>query len=749
MSLVEIQKQAYERSLKENRKSPVTIYYLEEYVKNAELSPELREAKALKKFYECCDIDVKPFELVVGRITANEPVGFHIGCGTYLNYDTAEEYIKANNLPPKEKEDFYRKLEVIKNHKFLNIWENGFFDINPDMFSQAEIKALNCGAAGSTFFGGHMVLDFETMLQNGLGWYSEKLKQYPENDFYKALRITLEAFQTMIKRTAERCTELSESCDTAYNDNMQSAALNLNHIVSHKPETFLQALQLVWFGHICNNSDSFGRFDKYLYPFYKNDIDKGLISRKEALEILKSLMIKIDEQDQIQNMTVGGITPEGEQSYTELTCLILEATRIMGYKGPNLCIRINKKMPEYFWNEISESMGTGQGLPALYNEDKIISWLINYGIKYADALNFCLAGCSQVNIPGKSQFVNDIGMMNAAKIFELTLYNGKDLGVSGEEIGIKTGDAEEFESFDAFLQAYKKQITYYAELEASIHNKIVKYIGDTEGYNLRSLFTEGCIEAGKGIFRGGATYNGIQLECIGITNAADSLAAIKKAVYEDKKCTITELKQILQNNFSGHEKLRLYLKNKVPKFGNDDDFVDLIRQDISAYIFDQFRNQKGLFGGTYIPGEVIFTAHDGQGVLTGATPDGRFKGSVLADSAGAMQGADKNGPTALINSVLKIPNDKILTTIVLNLKFLKEQWIKDRVKIIELFKCFFKEGGEQLQINVCDQEVLKKAYENPEMFPNLIVRVGGYSAYFSTLSKALQLDIIERTSQLM
>jgi formate C-acetyltransferase len=445
-------------------------------------------------------------------------------------------------------------------------------------------------------------------------------------------------------------------------------------------------------------------------------------------------------------MTIGGVLPDGGQSYTELTELILEATREMKYKGPNLCIRINESMPKHYWTQIAKNLETGQGLPALYNEKTIIEWMSDYCIDREDALDFCLGGCSQANIPGRSQFVNDIGLMNITKIFELTLYNGVDLAMSGEQIGPRTGEAESFVTFDDLLLAYKKQLDYFIGLEASVNNKIVDYFGRTEGYNLRSIFTRDCTTNGKGIYQGGARYNAIQLECIGITNAADCLAAIKKAVYDDKICTISELKTALLNNFSGYEKLRTYLKNKTPKFGNDEDYVDQIRKEISEYIFDGLRKQKATLGGTYIPGEVIFTVHEGQGKVTGATPDGRLKGTVLADSAGASQGADKQGPTALMKSVLKIPNDKILTSIVLNLKFLKDQWIKDSEKIMMIFETFFHEGGEQLQVNVCNQEELRKAYENPELFPNLVVRVGGFSAYFSSLSKALQLDIIKRTA---
>jgi len=343
-------------------------------------------------------------------------------------------------------------------------------------------------------------------------------------------------------------------------------------------------------------------------------------------------------------------------------------------------------------------------------------------------------------IPGKSQFANDIGMMNIAKILELSLYNGTDKAVSDIETECKTGI--NFKTFDDLLAAFMQQLTYYAKLEASVNNKIVAALGK-EGYAFRTLFTQNCLEKSRNCFQGGAKYNHIQLECIGITNAADSLAAINQLVYQQGKITLPELREALHANFENHEPLR-QLCLSAPKFGNDDPRADDIRQAITKHLFDALRAQKSVIGGHFIPGEVIFTAHDHQGANTGATPDGRKKGQVLADSAGAMQGADINGPTALINSVLKIPTDEICTTIAFNIKFLQQNFMQDASKVKMLLQTFINHGGQQMQINVLDPAVLKKALESPDNYKNLVVRVGGFSAYFHTLPKCLQEEIVQR-----
>jgi Pyruvate-formate lyase len=690
-----LHKQAFELRRKSHVHIEATDFYLQEYLKYIDNTPELREAKALLNLWRNCTIKVYPDETLVGRILYNEPVGFHYGCGTYINHGVDED--TAN---------------LIRQRKYVNLYEPIFFERYPDLLNDELIEACYNTSAGSSFFGGHMVMHHAKLLEIGLNGYGELINQYNDgSEYYEALSTILEAFRTVILRTADEC------------DN--ELADDLKYIAYHKPNSFRQAIQLIWFVHICADCDSFGRTDQYLYPFYKSDIESGKITYEEALSLIEGLVIKVEEVGAIQNMTIGG-------EYNDITLMIMRSTREVMYKGPNLCLRINDTMPDIYKDEIIKSLGTGQALPALYNDNQYIPHLIRYGIPESDAVNYCLAGCSQVMIPGKTQFVNDIGMMNIAKIFELTMNEFDDCG-----------------NYDEFYNKFIAKIKHSSNLEADLNNIDIRIRGNTEGYIFRSLLTDGCIESGIGCYRGGAVYNGVQLECIGITNAADSLMGLKRTVFDDKIVNFATLKSALADDFNGYEKLQRYLLTQVPKYGNGNNEVDNIRTEITKILFDALTSQKGELGGHYIPGEVIFVAHDGMGQNVAATPDGRNKSKPLADSAGASQGFDINGPTALINSLLTNVNRHLVTTIAVNVKFAKSMWDTNSDKIYALFDSYFKSGGQQLQVNVNDNAILEKAYNDPDNYRNLIIRVGGYSDYYVNLSRNLQREIIERSSHVL
>ena len=732
--------------------APPTAYYFGAYVENIGAAPVLREARALRRFMENCGIHVSPNELVAGQKspTDREVAMFYYGGGTYIRDNVVWEYAARLDAAG-EREAFLANVGRVKERKYMNPWDPDFDRLHPDFFTAEEWAGFRTGAAGSTCFGCHMVIDHESVLKGVSHRRREIAEQRAlpshagdaDQEFYDGMDEILTAFSTMISRNAEACLEAAGRAEGAARRNMLDLYGDLTRIATDPPETFRQALQLVWLAHVMADTDTFGRFDKYLYPFYARDAERGVLTREDALCLLQSLMIKIDEAGDIQNMTIGGVYPDGSPCCNELTGLVLEAVRTMRYKGPNLCFRIGKDMPEHMWEELLETLMTGQGLPALYSDEVMTGQLMASGIPPEDALDFCLAGCSQIMIPGKAQFCNDIGIMNAAKILELTLYNGADAAMSGAEAGLKTGDAAGFAAFDELMRAFKKQLTYFAELEARVNNKIVALLGRTEGFAFRSLYVRDCQANAKGVFGGGAVYNNVELECVGLTNAADSLAAVKKVVFEDRAADMAELRGALLANFEGYGLLRRRLLN-APKFGNDAEAVDGIRREITEHLYAELRRQKGVLGGNYVPGEVIFTVHDSAGKATGATPDGRLKGEVLADSAGASQGMDRSGPTALLNSVLKIPTDGLCTSVVCNMKFDRRLFGENREKIGALLSSFFGRGGQQIQVNVCDRLTLLAALERPEDYRGLVVRVGGYSAYFDTLSRRLQEEIIER-----
>jgi pyruvate formate-lyase/glycerol dehydratase family glycyl radical enzyme len=737
-------KNEYMKRKNEENNVRVTCFYMDQYMESLEEVPVLREARALQKLWENAEIQLYSDEIIAGRLICREPVRFHYGNGTDINRGLAEEFIVQEKMTKQQEDEFRKNLDIIEKKRYVPSCN--------DIFTLEEQASIDAVAATSTFFGGHMVMDHEYILARGLKGIEEDIVNYrlcsPESksDFYEAMHITLEGIRKLILRYSEKAAEVARQEKGEVKERFDQMSKDLFHISGSAPETFRQAIQLAWFIHMISDCDSFGRFDQYLFPFFKTDIACGRLDMEEALELIEGFWIKIDEDGAIQNMTIGGVDRAGELAYNDLTMLCLLATREMNFKGPNLCLRIDDRMYEEFWKITMDNLGTGQGLPALYNDRIIIDFLTGMGIPLEDARDFCLAGCSQVMIPGRSNFVNDIGVLNVAKCLELTYMSGID-PLTGKKVGLETGEVEQFRSFDEFVLAFKKQLEYFCQMEADINNKDIIYRREREGYAVRTLFVSDCLKRGMGVYHGGARYNSVQLECLGITNAADSLMAIKDMVFEKHMISFRELIEALKLNFQGNEPLRLHLLNNIPKFGNDVPEVDEIRKDISDFVFKEMRRQKGAAGGNYIPGEVIFVAHEWAGNSIGATPDGRLAREVLADSAGASQGRDKEGPTALLNSVLQIPVDAPLTSVVLNMKFMKSMWneVNTNIKIRSLFKSFFKRGGMQLQVNVCDAETLKLAMQDPEKYSSLVVRVGGYSAYFTTLSRTLQEEIIKRT----
>lgn len=721
---LETRKKLFEQERNRPNAEPTT-YYLDAYLEHLEDAPILREAKARYQQWMQLPLAASKYDLIAGLFAEREVVRFHYGSGT----DISEELAKKLCAEDASAE---RAIQLVRAHSYNRDDES--------RFTAEEWNAIRANAADSTFFLGHMVLDFETVLTEGLGAYFDRIDRYGAQqirpEFYEAMRIQLQAVVDFIGRLAENTDGL---------ENGAEIARNLNRIQRNPPETFWQALQLVWILHMLDSSDSFGRFDFYLDPFYQRDIRSGVLTESEARALLVDFMIKVEQVNSIQNMTIGGVDAAGNDFYTELTGLILDVTREVAFKGPNLCLRVTETMPPHIWNKALDSIKSGIGLPALYNDGVYIGNLVQSGIPPEEAWNYCLAGCSQVMIPGKCNFMNDIGLFNAAKIAELTLYDGFDPR-TGVQVGPHTGAAADFQDFSELMDAFYKQLDYFCGLEVSIQNKEVQYVAKKEGYALRSLFMQGCLETARSVFEGGALYNNIELEVIGITNAADQLYAIKKGVFEERRMTLSKLCAALSRNWEGAEEERRYFK-QLPKFGNDDEGVDTLRAEISRAIYERFNQEPAVLGGRFVPGEVIFISHIGCGAAVGATADGRKKGAPLADSAGAAGGNDQHGPTALLNSVLHIPvNQYLLTSVVTNLKFLPEVFKGEKGKQAakDLLGAFFEQGGMQVQINVFQSADLRDAQRHPENYRNLIVRVGGYSDYFVNLSPELQTEIINR-----
>jgi len=717
----------------------ITRYYLDAYLSYIDHSPLMREAAAQQAAWQSVGLTFSHHDLLAGVFNASEPVGFHYGCGTYVNQETADLFAIQEGYSKDELQQFHLELDTVRAHGY------NYFD--QSVFNDAEMNSLYAHAATTTWFGGHMVLDYEQILSVGLEGYRAEIldcrKKHSGNcaDFFDAVEVQLNSIVSFIYR-------LSDESVSFGGDYADIIAENLRFIAKYPPANFWQALQLVWILHMLDSSDSFGRFDSYLMPFFEQDIKSGALTLSLARALLSDFWIKIEESNQIQNMTLGGVDSSGNPMYSALTLLCLETSLEMQYKGPNISLRVTPDMPDNIWEAAMNCLAAGLGQPALYNDPLYIASLVRSGLDISVARGYCLAGCSQIMIPGQSNFVNDIGLLNVGKIAELTLNDGYDFRTK-TQVGLHTGTVESFDTFDSLYAAFLTQLDYFCDLEVSIHNKEIPYRASREGYTLRTLFTRDCLTQAKPVFEGGARYNNVQLELIGITNAADHFYAIKKAVFDEGNMTLRQLADLLAADWQSEdgEFWRRHFRS-LPKFGNGHVEVDRIRADISEFLYERFNSTPAPLGGIYIPGEVVFTAHEGCGNVTGATADGRKSGQVFADSAGASGGMDLNGPTALFHSVLTIPAaDYLLTTIVTNLRLMPDLFANERKRqaLQRLFQSFFSQNGMQLQINVCDSTELRQAQEYPEQYRHLIVRVGGYSDYFVRLSRALQDEIISRT----
>ncbi len=728
------------RQMRRSPDRPITSYYLDAEWAHRDELPVMREAQGSLALLGGMELELWPEERFCGTIKPREVAGFHYS--TWVNAALAEEMTVQRKMDAESAEQVRQKVRWLQGACYQGE--------GAPIYTPEERSSIEACAATSTWFSGHMVLDYRTILAKGLGGYAEVIRSAPDTPFYRAMGVQLTALQTFIRRYSEKARLCAgeEEYDAA---RMAELSALLDRIAELPPETFEEALQLIWILHIANGADSFGRFDSYLSPYYERDLQSGRLTREQAYGDLLDIWMKIEDADQIQNMTIGGTRADGSKEYGDFTLLCLEVTRDVALKGPNLCLRISEDMPEQLWAAALSCLDTGIGLPALYREEAYINMLLRAGYDPETSRDYCYGGCSQVMISGQCNFINDIGLYNIAKVMELTLFGGVD-PLTGVQVGLKTRRLSEMQSFEELYEAFNEQNRYFIGLETRIHDKDAVYRNEHEGYAIRSLFTRGCLESGKGIFEGGANYNNIELEILGITNAADSLYAVKKAVFDERRFSGAELLSLLESDFEGRETDRLYLRNGIAKFGNDVQEVDELRADIAHTTYQAFNDTPAVFGGVYVPGEVIFTAHERTGLMIGATPDGRHAHQVLADSMGAAQGLDRKGPTALMASVNRTKAaDYFLTTPVLNLRFLTSTWQKARENgaMKSLLQEFFRGGGMQLQINVCDSRILREALVQPEKYRSLVVRVGGYSDYFVNLTPKLQQEIIERTEQMV
>jgi len=589
-----------------------------------------------------------------------------------------------------------------------------------------------------------------------------------ERDELRAMAIAADAVIRFAERHAEKAEELAKTeSDPCRRAELLKIAEVCRHVPANAPRDFWEALQAYWFTHLgvvteLNTWDSFspGRFDQHLYPFYQKGMEDGTLTRDQAKELLECLWVKFNNQPappkvgvtaaesgtytDFANINNGGLKRDGSDGVNDVTYLILDVIDEMHLLQPSSNLQLSARSPEAFLKRGLDIVRQGWGQPSIFNADMVVEELLRQGKRVQDARCGGISGCVETGAFGKEAYILT-GYFNLPKVLEIALNNGIDPR-SGKKIGIETGDPRGFSSYEELFAAFRKELRYFVEIKLRGNNVIERLYADYMPAPFLSLLVDDCIASGKDYNNGGPRYNTTYIMGVAPATCTDSLAAIKYHVFDRKAVNMEELLRALACDFQGHDKLRLLLWNRTPKFGNDDDYADAILGELFDAFFEEIDGRRNTKGGNYRVNYLSTTCHVYFGSMTGATPDGRRAWEPLSDGISPVQGADRNGPTAVVKSAAKMDHVRTGGTL-LNQKFTPQLLKGDDGldNVAHLVRSYFRLGGHHIQFNVVTAATLRAAQAEPEKYRDLIVRVAGYSDYFCDLTRALQNEIIART----
>lgn len=745
------------------------------YQENESLSIPKKRALSLKGALEELEIGVEKEELIVGNRTKGVRYGVvfpESGC-SWVNKE-------FETLPTRPQDKFRIKKEDVKEFKEIiyPYWQDSSLeDVIKENYGEeinaiAKVVKINQKDHAQ----GHICPDTKTWLELGpkglMTKAYEKLKNCDENqkEFYECTIIVLEGVCHFMMRYHDYILTMLESLEDDNKKSLQRVADICANLASRPAQSFHEAVQSLWFLfvvlHMESNASSFspGRMDQYLYPYYQKDIEKGIISKQEALEILECLWLKFNQIVYLRNqhsakyfagfpigfnIAIGGIDENGCDIYNELSLLLLKAQYHLGLPQPNLSVRLNKNSSHELIQEAIKVVAKGSGMPQFFNDEAIVNSMIkDLGIEEKDARNYAIVGCVELTTHGNNLGWSDAAMFNLNKALELTMNHGKCL-LTNEPIGLDLGSIETYESFEDLENAFQKQIDYFIEKMMKAEIVVEKAHQDCLPTAFLSTVIDSCLEKGVDVTRGGAKYNLSGIQMIQIANLADSLAAIKELVYDEKMITRHELLEALQADFKGYEIIQTMLLNKVPKYGNDVKWVDELGAKWAGYFRERMKDYTNYRGGLYHTGMYTVSAHVPMGENVGASPDGRNALTPLADGGmSPVYGRDMAGPTAVLKSVSRMKDSYTTNGGLLNMKFLPEFFKTETgmMKFENFLRAFVDLKIPHIQFNVVRREDLLDAKLHPEQHRSLTIRVAGYTAYFVELAGKLQDEIIERTA---
>ena len=640
-------------------------------------------------------------------------------------------------------EDFPELRETLERYiQELNIFRSRSQRLNCEVTDALDRSGAEWGGG----WGGHSNPDYGRIINFGTDHIREIIAEncvkYPDEDwFYRSCSYALDALDIIGGRYRELAIEKAEKCEDADDKKLLLRLAKAFETVPRKPAyDFTSAMCSFMLVFALDGSDSPGRFDQYMYPAYlKTD-------NKEEITDLLDRLWEYFHDHRSWNLCISGSDENWNDETNELTYEILAMVRKKGYNTPNLTCRIHRNTTDKLWNAIADTLATGTGLPALYNDDVVCAALEKIGISPEDSHDYCMNGCNQIDIFGKSHMGLEDGEVVFTKCLEYALHNGVD-AMTGEQVSVKTGDPKTFRTYESFERAFIQQLEFVTYNSCASANSWQHLRGLYQPHPLRSCLIKGCLEKGRDYRNGGPVYNHGQILAEGIADAGDSLYAVKKLVYDENKYTMDELTDALNANFEGYEQLYHDFRN-CEKFGNDIEAVDEIAARALNRFFTVLKRNNTYRGGVFTGGCSTFNRAAGYGLRTAALPNGKRKGEpLLADSIAATPGRDKNGPTSHIRSVLKYNHTDACSGFVFQNKFPKKMFESEKGKasFVALARAYFAGGGQQYTVTVISPEDLIDAKKNPENHRNLIVRVGGYSDYFVNLSEELQDNVIERT----
>ncbi len=787
-----------------------------------------RRAKAFKNICEFLPITIRENELVVGSNTKMPR-----SCQVFPEFSFEWLESEFDTVASRSADPFYIADETKKTlHEVYKYWKGKTTSELATSYLAPETKlamAHNMFTPGNYFYNGvgHVTVKYDEVLAIGYRGIIDKVKAalsvlnpgdgdyVTRSAFLNAVIMSCEAAITYGKRYAALARDMAaKETDASRKAELEQIARNCDRVPEYGATSFYEACQSFWFVQMLLQTESSGhsispgRFDQYMYPYFKADLEKGAITREFAQELVDCIWVKLNDLNKVrdaasaegfagyslfQNLIAGGQNEHGEDATNDMSFMCINATLHVLLPQPSFSVRVWNKSPHEFLLRAAEVTRTGVGLPAYYNDEVIIPALMSRGVTLEDARDYNIIGCVEPQKSGKTWGWHDAAFFNMCRPLELVFTNGED---NGELVGVRTGEVKEFKTFDLFFDAYKKQMNYMISLLVNADNAIDVAHAERCPLPYLSSMVDDCIAKGKTPEQGGAVYNFTGPQGFGIANIADALYAIRTLVYEQKKFTLCELKEALAHNFgkdSSPEAVKAVTEqvasalaakgqkvtekevgeiyksvaetlgsadgaryNEIremildaDKFGNDIADVDALARE-AAYTYtrplETYTNPRG---GIFQAGLYPVSANVPLGAQTGATPDGRYAGTPVADGVSPSAGMDTNGPTASANSVAKLDHGIASNGTLFNMKFHPSalEGKSGLESFVALIRGYFDQKGMHMQFNVVSRETLRDAQAHPEKYKSLVVRVAGYSALFTTLSKSLQDDIINRTEQ--